>query len=134
MSRIRAVLNDALAKARAVALSVVDVARQCTRFLLLGPKWAWLQSHEWAWFSGLLLGGFTVAGVGEFGLAALFYVIAAISCISQLWTWNPSNVNRLTRPIGRIFGALCIVLMLVFLLAVDGDAVYRGGESWSHFP
>jgi hypothetical protein len=36
---------------------------QVTRsFLLLGPRWVWLQSHEWAWFSGLFLGGFGIAG------------------------------------------------------------------------
>lgn len=99
---------------------------------LFGPRWAWLQAHKWAWFGGLFLGGFTVAGENEFGLAAILFVLGGISCASSLIKWNSGDLSKAKR---RLVKSICFVFILfVFTYAIAVDNVFRAGRAWSQFP
>jgi hypothetical protein len=100
---------------------------------LAGPRFAWLQSHEWAWFGGLLLGGFTVGSMNEFGLAVTFFALSALSAIAQMWTWTEANVTKgsmfiVIRAVGILF------ILTVFMCLFGITNVYRNNRSWSQLP
>lgn len=108
------------------------VASSIWSFLLLGPRWAWLQAHEWLWFGVLLLGGFTVASMNEFAVAILFFLLSGVGALAQLSEWEAEGFSATGRRSCKVIG---LTLILIGFTALCGIVnVYRDGRPWSQLP
>jgi hypothetical protein len=130
MGKLRAIMVARLHWPNTVVSTLWFWFKRVLSFLLQGPRWAWLQANEWAWFGGLALGGFTVASVNEFGLAAILFFLAAVSCAAHLWSFEAIEVRFLS--LWKVLGTVGILVGLVYLLGVDNE--FRADRPWSQFP
>ncbi len=101
------------------------------RFALLGPRYVWLRSHTWAWYSGLFLGGVAISSMNEFALTALLFMVSAVSLLAQLWHWSRNFPSRVLVPF-RLFGSVVMLLLLMCFLGIVN--VFRAGRPWSQLP
>ena len=102
------------------------------RRLANGPKWAWLQANEWAWFGALFAVAVGVTSINEFGLAIILLILSAFGCASQVWKWSPQGWSKRQDNISKSFFTLIILVVLLSGFGIIN--VYRNGRPWSQLP
>jgi len=103
-------------------------------FVLLsrGPRYAWLRSNEWAWYSGLFLGAVGVTSINEFGVAIILLVLSSFGAVSQLWKWKPNNWSSFFTVFGKVLITVIILAGLLCCIGIVNEN--RAGHPWSQLP
>jgi hypothetical protein len=132
MENVRILLSARWQAFLQFAALLAEQIRPVFRFLILGPRKAWLQANEWAWFLGLFALAATVTGVNEFGLAVIFLGLSLFGCTSQIFKWEPQGWVAPWTIVAKF--ALTMISISAFICAVAVVNEYRANRPWSELP